>query len=163
MEMKTEEHPPLNLRDDGLADRLIRTLLVEDSPVMMLLLARALSKDDRTFIVGSASDGRKALGYASSLQPALVVTDLHMPGLDGAEVTRLLKQRPNPPIIFVVTSDDTPEARSRCVAAGTDAFLIKAGNLAPRLLSAIQEFFPDGLDENDAEPKNTCERLTTVE
>ena len=65
-----------------------------------------------------------------------------MPGLDGAEVTRFLKQQPNPPIIFVVTSDDTSEARARCMAAGADAFLVKAANLVPQLLSAIREFSP---------------------
>jgi CheY-like chemotaxis protein len=129
---------------------------------MMVLLARTLTRDRRTFIVGAACNGGKALGYAASLRPDLVVTDLHMPGLDGAEVTRQLKKQPNPPVVFVVTSDDTPEARARCVAAGADGFLVKAGNLAPRLLSAIQEFFPDDLDGNDAEPKHSCERFTAV-
>jgi CheY-like chemotaxis protein len=63
----------------------------------------------------------------------------------------------------VVTGDDTPEARARCMAAGADACLLKAGNLAPRLLSAIQEFFPDDLEPDDAEPKHLRESLTTVE
>jgi CheY-like chemotaxis protein len=83
--------------------------------------------------------------------------------MDGAEAARRLKQLPNPPIIFVVTGDDTPEARARSMAAGADAFLVKAGNLAPRLLSAIQEFFPDDLAQNDSEPKHLRESLTTVE
>ena len=122
-----------------------------------------MTKNQRVFIVGSATNGQKALWNASTLQLDLVVTDLHMPGMDGAEATRRLKQLPNPPIIFVVTSDDTPEARARCAAAGADVFLVKAGNLAPRLLSAIQEFFPDDLEPNDAEPKHLCESLTTVE
>jgi CheY-like chemotaxis protein len=129
----------------------------------MTLLARVVSKDQRIFLVGSAVDGRKAVCNARSLQPDLVITDLHMPGLDGAEATRLLKQGPNPPIIFAVTSDETPETRSKCVAAGADAFLVKAANLAPRLLSAIQEFFPDDLEQDLAEPKLLRESLTTVE
>ena len=143
--------------------RTIRTFLAEDSPLLMVLLARIVSKDERVAIVGSATDGRRTLCNASTLRPDLVITDLHMPGVDGAEVARRLKQRPNPPIIFVVTSDDTPEARTRCQAAGADAFLVKAGNLAPRLLSVIQEFFPDDLEPNDAEPKHFRESLTTVE
>lgn len=40
------------------------------------------------------------------------------------------------------------------MAAGADAFLVKAGNLAVRLLSAIQEFFPDDLEKDDVEPKH---------
>ena len=156
--------PMLPAPKDGLFPaRTIRTFLAEDCPMMMMMLARTLAKDKRTLIIGSASDGRKAFGHASSLQPDLVMTDLHMPGLDGAEATRLLKQRPNPPVIFVVTSDDTPEAWARCMAAGADAFLVKAANLAPRLLSAIQEFFPDDLEQDLAEPKLLRESLTTVE
>jgi len=40
---------------------------------------------------------------------------------------------------------------------------VKAANLVPQLLSAIQEFFPDDLEQNDAEPKHLCETLTIVE
>jgi DNA-binding NarL/FixJ family response regulator len=143
--------------------RTIRTFLAEDSPVLMALLARIVSKDKRVAIVGSASDGRKALCNASTLGPDLVVTDLHMPGLNGAEVTRRLRQCPNPPIVFIVTSDESPEARAGSLAAGADAFLLKAANLVPRLLFAIQEFFPDELGPNGAEPGYLCESFTTVE
>jgi CheY-like chemotaxis protein len=129
----------------------------------MTLLARIVSKNQGVSIVGSATDGRKALCNASTLQLDLVVTDLHMPGMDGAEVASLLKQQPNPPIVFIVTSDDTPETQTRSLAAGADAFLVKAGNLAPRILSAIQEFFPDVLEQSDAEPIHLYESLTTVE
>jgi DNA-binding NarL/FixJ family response regulator len=149
-------------RDHRVSSRTIRTFLADDDPLLMALLARILSKDKRIAIVGSAPDGPRALRNAWSLAPDLVVTDLRMPGLDGAEVTRHLKQRLNAPIVFIATSDDTPEARARCVAAGVDAFLVKAGNVAPRLLSAIREFFPDDGDGSNAETQPDCESLTAV-
>ena len=163
MKPRIEKSQCLAPEDNCLPTRTIRTLLAEDSPLLMALLATIVSMNQRVCIVGSATDGRKALWNASTLQLDLVVTDLHMPGMDGAEAARRLKQLPNPPIIFVVTSDDTPEARARSLAAGADAFLVKAGNLASRLLSAIQKLFPDDLEQNDAEPKHLCETLTTVE
>jgi len=126
--------------------RTIRTILADDLPLLLALLARVVSKDKRVAVVGSATDGQEALCCASTLGPDLVVTDLHMPGLDGVEVTRRLKQCLNPPIVFIVTSDDTPEARARCMAAGADAFLVKEANLVTQLLSAIQELFPDDLE-----------------
>jgi DNA-binding NarL/FixJ family response regulator len=138
--------------------RVIRTFLAEDSPLLMALLARIMSNDQRVLIVGSAMDGRKAFCNASTLAPDLVITDLNMPGMDGSELTLLLKQLPNPPVVFVATADDTPEAREGCMAAGANAFLVKAGNLAPRLLSAIQEFFPDDLDSHHAESNRFRER-----
>ncbi len=140
---KSQCFPPAN---NCLPTRTIRTFLADDLPLLTALLARIVSKDKRVAIVGSATDGQEALCSASTLEPDLVVTDLHMPGLDGAEVARLLKQLPNPPIVFVVTSDDTPEAQARSLAAGADAFLVKGGNLVPQILSAIQEFFPDDLE-----------------
>lgn len=127
--------------------------------MLMALLARNVSRHKRVFIVGAVGDGRKALGYASSLQPDLVITDLNMPGMDGGELTRRLKQLPIPPVVFVATADGSREARERCQAAGADAFLEKAGNFAPRLLSAIQESFPDDLEPNDY----LCETIATVE
>ena len=133
-------------KDGRLSTGTIRTFLAEESPLLMASLARIVSKNERIFIVGAVGDGRKALTFASSLQPALVITDLHIPGLDGAETTRLLKQRPNPPIIFVVTSDDRPEARSRSLAVGADAFLVKSDKFVSRILATIQDFFPADLE-----------------
>jgi DNA-binding NarL/FixJ family response regulator len=128
--------------------RNIQTFVAEDTPVMMSLFKRILSKDERITIVGSAFDGRKALLDASMLDPDLVLTDLHLPGLDGAEVARRLKERPSPPIIFVATSDDSPESRARCLAAGVDAFLVKSGDLAAQLEAEVHRFF-DGIIEGE--------------
>jgi CheY-like chemotaxis protein len=150
-------------RDRRSAHRTIRIFLAEDSPLLMALLARIVSKNERVLIVGSATDGRKALTNAATLTPDLVITDLHMPGLDGAELTRRVKQWPHPPLVFVATSDETPEARARCLAAGADVFLVKGMNLVAQLLSTIQEFFPDDLDHNDAAPTHLRETLTPVE
>lgn len=133
--------------------RVIRTFLAEDSPFLMALLARIVSIDQRVLIVGSAINGRKAFRNASTLAPDLVITDLNMPGMDERELTRLLKKMPNPPVVLVATADGAPEASERCMAAGANAVLVKAGNFASRILSAIQEFFPDDLDSLDAEPQ----------
>lgn len=146
----------------GFPVRTLRTFLAEDSPSLMALLARILSNDRRVWIAGSAMDGRKALSLASTLAPDLVITDLNMPGMDGAELTRCLKQLPRPPIVLVATADDRREARDRCMAAGANAFLVKSLNLAPRLLSTIQEFFPDDLEPSGAEPNHLYESLTRI-
>jgi len=160
--MKTRNSQHSVPRDDRSSNPTIRTFLAEDDPLLMALLARIASKHERVFIVGAAGDGRKALGYASSLQPDLVVTDLNMLGMDGAELTRRLKQLPNPPIVFVATADNTHEARDRCMAAGANAFMVKSGSLAARFLSAIQEFFPDHLETTVPETKVLRESLITV-
>ena len=135
-------------RNGRLANPAIRTFLADGSPFMLALLGRILAKNDRIIFVGSATDGQKAVRSASTLHLDLAVLDLHMPGLDGAEATRLLKDLPNPPTVFVVSSDDSFEARTRSLALGADAFVVKSMDLAAELHTAIKNFFSDNLAEN---------------
>ena len=120
---------------------MIRTFMLDDSPFVLALLARVLAKNKKITIVGSATDGGRAFQYALMSRPDLVLVDLHMPGLDGIEMTRWFKQLPHPPIVFVMTSDENPLARARCLAAGADAFFLKAEDLGARLQTAIENFF----------------------
>jgi DNA-binding NarL/FixJ family response regulator len=138
MKAKRQSYPAAKSDDS----QKIQTFLAHDSPVLMTLLARILSKDERVIIAGSANDGWKALCYASTLLPDLVIVGLHLPGLDGEKLVRNLKQQQNPPTIFVVTSDDSPETRAKCLAAGADAFLLKTKDLSVRLNAAVQGFWP---------------------
>lgn len=119
----------------------IRALLVDDSPVMLRALKGFLARDHRFQVVGTAADGRQALLHAAAHTPQLVLLDLHLPHLNGAEVTRCLKQFDSPPVVFMITSDDTIAARALCAASGADVFLIKSGDLTRQLESKIQEWF----------------------
>ena len=141
--------------------RKARILVVDDDPGLLRLLTIRLRAEN--YEVEAVESAAAALSACVRFRPDLVITDLYMPGMDGRELTRRLKQLPNPPVVVVATADDTVEARERCMAAGANAFLVKAGNLASQLLSAIQEFFPDDVDENDAEPKHFCERFDTAQ
>lgn len=138
--MKRQKQPCSVAKNDDF--RKIQTFLAEDSPVVASLVARILSKDERIIIAGSAVEGWQALCYASTLLPDLVIVGLHLPGLDGEGLVRRLKLRQNPPIIFVVTSDDSPGSRARCLTAGADAFLVKTKDLPARLHAAVQSFWP---------------------
>ncbi len=119
----------------------VRTLLVDDSPIMLSALTKLLARDPRFLVVGTAVGGRQAIVTAACLSPQLVVVDLHLPELNGAEVTRLIKQFETPPIVFMVTSDDSPTAHALGTAAGVDAFLIKSDDLAHQLNTRLQECF----------------------
>lgn len=142
MKMKTETQFP---REHGEPEGTsIRTFLADDNPFVLAMVARLLTKDPRIAIVGSAADGRKAFYSAASLAPDLVLTDLHMPGTDGLELTRRLKQLQNPPVVFVMTSDHTPEALLRSLDAGADEFLVKGKDFPLQLQMAMANFFPIG-------------------
>jgi DNA-binding NarL/FixJ family response regulator len=159
MKTKTKIQSPPN--NDEFTGRAIRTFLADDDPFVLALLARLLARDPRITIIGSATDGRKALHSAAMSCPDLVLTDLHMPIVDGVEVTRWLKQLRNPPIIFMVTSDDTPEALTRSLSAGADAFLVKAADLHIQLQMAMEDFFP-GSREQEKQAQSQSYELATA-
>lgn len=120
----------------------IRTLLVDDSPLMLKILTQILAKEGGFTVVGAALNGRQALQYAATLSPDLILMDFEMPHLNGAEATRYIKQFADPPIIFMVTSDDNSIFRMMSKTAGADAFIVKSGDLPAQLKTKLRECFP---------------------
>ncbi|MBI2856895.1 MAG: response regulator [Chloroflexi bacterium] len=76
-----------------------KVLLADDDPKMRALLRMSLG--DR-FVLLEAGDGQQALEMARKEKPDLVLLDIAMPGLDGLEVCRLLRQGPETKGIAVV-------------------------------------------------------------
>jgi DNA-binding NarL/FixJ family response regulator len=139
--MKTKNQPSRLTSSESFTIRAIRTFLAEESPSMMARLARALEQDERIAIVGSAMFGSKTFPAASSLTPDLVVMDEHFAGVDCTEVTRRLKLLPNPPTVFIVSSDNRAESRSRSLAAGADSVMVNAPNIPRQIQAALKTFF----------------------
>src|SRR5271165_6266372 len=83
----------------------IRTLVVDDSPFMLKFLAQTLEAVAGFDLVGTATNARQALRYVSMLSPDLVLLDLQMPGLNGIQATRYIKDREHPPVVIIVSSD----------------------------------------------------------
>ena len=99
-------------------------LLADDAPLFRDLGSLFLA---RTGEVTTARDGAEALAIALRDRPAVVVADLLMPRMDGAELCRRLKRDPElagTPVILVVSGDD-PEHRARAVRAGADDVIAK--------------------------------------
>jgi two-component system CheB/CheR fusion protein len=84
-----------------------------------------------------AFDGRGALEKARYVRPDIVLLDLAMPGMDGYEVARRLRQEEALSRVFIVavTGHGTDEDRARTRAAGFDLHLVKP--VAPQLLETL--------------------------
>lgn len=81
----------------------IRVLLVEDSPVALTILKRILATSSDLEVVGTAGNGLEALQLIATTQPQVVCTDLHMPKMNGLELThRIMAECPRP--ILVISS-----------------------------------------------------------
>ncbi|WP_295453414.1 chemotaxis protein CheB [uncultured Thiodictyon sp.] len=84
------------------SQRRIRLLLVEDSATELYMLKRLLSAAPDMEVVGTAADGRAALTLLPQLRPDLVITDYHMPVMDGMEF--ILKAMQQHPCVILVLS-----------------------------------------------------------
>lgn len=116
----------------------LRVLVAEDDEPNAWLLRRLLQKWGHSLQL--VDDGRDALRHARSGSFDLVLLDLHMPGLDGLEVVRALREDERGsgghlPVI-ALTGSSYPADRERCLAAGMDEFVAK-----PIAASALEAAF----------------------
>jgi DNA-binding response OmpR family regulator len=116
----------------GATDR-PRILIVEDDPDQFDALAFAL--DSAGYAIEHARDGSEALAVLARFQPAVVLTDLVMPGMSGEEMIRAIRRGPGPqPRVVLVSGLDGLDARARAV--GADGYLVKPFDL-DTLLNAV--------------------------
>ena len=98
-----------------------RVLLVDDTPANLKLLRQALEPEGYSILV--APSGEAALKLAPSAHPDLILLDVQMPGLDGFETCRCLKQDPvtqDIPVIFVTARAETESVVEGFRAGGID-------------------------------------------
>lgn len=102
-----------------------RILIVDDNPVNMKLLSFVL--DGRGYDIRTAIDAQDALTQLNDFRPQLILMDIQLPGMDGLELTRMLKADPThrSAIIVAVTASAMKGDEERAVAAGCDGYITK--------------------------------------
>jgi DNA-binding response OmpR family regulator len=119
------------------------TVLVADDEVPIVELVRFTLEDARVRVV-EAFDGAAAVEVARQTRPDLALLDVQMPGLDGLEVCRRLRQAPEcaHTRIIMLTAAAQAEDRARGLAAGADDYLTKP--FSPlKLLALVRSLVPE--------------------
>src|SRR5215467_1867463 len=100
-------------------------LIVDDHEDFLLFLGRVLTMLGWRVI--SSNNAQDVLDKLRYIRPSLILMDMRMPGMDGFELTRMLKNDPayREILILAVTGLDTPENRKLCLEAGCDDFIAK--------------------------------------
>ena len=102
-----------------------RILIVDDHPLTRDALTALLEQHD-FHVVGLAADGENAIERARALQPALVLLDLSMPGLDGlSALPRIRRAAPGCEVV-VLTASGTEENLMAAIRGGAAGYLLKS-------------------------------------
>ena len=116
----------------------IRILIADDHMLMRIGLTSFISEKDDLECVGEADNGRTAVELARKLKPDVVIMDLMMPELSGAEATKLIHDKLPKTRIVVLTSYGTSQELAEAVANGASAALLKDTSTAD-LVDAIRQ------------------------
>lgn len=103
----------------------IRVLLVDDHQVVRRGLRTFLEVQDDIEVVGEASDGAEGVARAEELAPDVVLMDVKMPGMDGIEALRTLREKANPARVLIVTSFTEQRTVVPALRAGASGYVYK--------------------------------------
>jgi DNA-binding NarL/FixJ family response regulator len=103
----------------------VRVLIVDDDPLVRAGLAMIIGGSPDMTVVGEAGDGTEVAAAVDANAPDVVLMDIRMPTLDGLAATELLRARPDPPEVIVLTTFDADEYVLRALRAGASGFLLK--------------------------------------
>jgi DNA-binding NarL/FixJ family response regulator len=111
----------------------IRALIIDDQATFRSALRQALEDIPGCLVIGEGQNGLEALALVRSLQPELVIMDLHMPLMGGLEALPLLKQESPAVQVVLMTTFLDPEVRDAALDRGAAGCLEKASDLWPAL------------------------------
>jgi DNA-binding NarL/FixJ family response regulator len=123
-------------------DPIVQVAVVDDHPFFRQGVRDVLNAEPNLEVIAESGDGLEALEMLEEIKPQVVLMDVNLPGLNGMQVTRRLKNRcPNVNVVILTAYDDE-EQIYRAVRIGASAYFAK--DVAPRLLIDTIRAVADG-------------------
>jgi DNA-binding NarL/FixJ family response regulator len=127
--------------DDGCRVTATRILLVEDHEPFRKFIRTLLTKQEELQVVDETGNGLDAVTKCAELQPALVLMDIGLPGLNGIEAARRIRASlPACKVVFL-TKEDSPEILQEAFNLGASAYVFKShasNDLLPAIAAALE-------------------------
>ncbi|HEY3357072.1 MAG TPA: response regulator, partial [Polyangia bacterium] len=120
----------------ALARRLV--LVVDDSPIVRDLVAELLA--GAGFETATADGGAAALAAVAGRPPSAVLLDVDMPGMDGFEVLRRIREHEARLPVIMLTTRASAADRRQAVALGANAYLVKSDFQETQLVDTVRQF-----------------------
>jgi DNA-binding NarL/FixJ family response regulator len=103
----------------------MRILIVDDHPITRDGLRTALSLTDEAEVVGEAASGEEAIKVVEDAKPDVIFMDVRMPGMNGIQATRVIKERHPETKVILFTVDESRASISEAIQAGVSGYLLK--------------------------------------
>jgi len=103
----------------------ISVFLAEDHAVVREGFKELIDREPDMEVVGEAGDGEEAIRLVKDIKPAVVLMDIAMPGLNGIEATRQIKESLPQTSVLVLSAYDNPEFIFAVIEAGAAGYLLK--------------------------------------
>lgn len=105
--------------------RPIRILVVDDHPIMRVGIVALITSTKTMECVGQAGSGEEAIEQHAQLKPDLTLMDLRLPGINGVEAIRRIRQRDAAARFIVLTTYEGDEDIHQAMEAGAAGYLVK--------------------------------------
>ena len=103
----------------------VRVMVVDDEPASLAVLCEVVEAAPGFEAVPAARSGEEALRRLADRPADLLVMDVRMPGTDGVAIARALAQRPQRPVVILVSAEERPDIAADPRAHGAAAFVCK--------------------------------------
>ena len=109
-----------------MSDKRIRVLIVDDHAVVRAGLRALIDGETDTMeVVGEAAGGGDALAAVARLRPEIVLLDIHLPDMDGFEVSHRIAALPSPPVVVLISSRPIADLRRQVADSPVAGFIAK--------------------------------------
>jgi len=136
----------------------IRLLLAEDHILMRMGLVSATRNEPDLLVVAEAEDGPQAIELFRKHRPDVVIVDLRLPGMDGIELIKILRQEDAGARIVVLSSFAGGDDVSRAIQSGASGYVMKSMPLE-RVLEAVRVVHAGGQYIPQEVASRMCERI----
>lgn len=100
--------------------------IADDSKALRERLTAMLSEIEGAEVIGQAGNAAEAVEGISNLKPDVVILDIQMPGGNGIDVLKTIKQESQSPLVLMLTNNASQQYRKKCMELGSDFFLDKS-------------------------------------
>jgi two-component system response regulator YesN len=126
--------------ENNMSTSTLHVLLVDDEPLVKMALQKIIDWESHHYaICATASDGEEALRLQVELSPDIIITDLKMPGLDGIELIKRLKQAKYTGCVLIISNYDDYEYVREGLKLGAVDYLLKIALNKQSLLEQLQK------------------------